>query len=146
MSQKRIVLVGDTPGTYVCAIYLHTANIPVTVVRTAVPFEYDCKLVAGLPGITKEQFLENCYQQVNNMGILVIRTEEAEIATNGSEYTITTSSNTWTADILLVDRNVYGLAKSECLFSIEEEVEAGEAILLAGAGCRIAFYIKELVG
>lgn len=147
MEDKKIIIVGDTPGTYVCAIYLFTANIPLTVVRAAQGLEYDCTSVAGLPGATKESFLADCCAQVRHMGIEVLDGEGVEIKKNGGAFTVTNGGRPMDADILIVDRNVGGFSKQENFFVIEDEMHGyKEAIVVAGAGCKTAFRAKELLG
>jgi len=146
MKKLRIAVVGDTPGTYVCAIYLFTANIPLTVVRTATDLEYACGYVPGLAGISKEEFLESSYRQAKNMGVAIIDAGSVAISRKDGVFVVETGSSTVEADILVLDRNGYGITQTEHLHVIEAEMECREAIVVAGAGCKIAFAIKAAMG
>lgn len=145
MKKVDIVLVGSSPGIHVCAIYLHTANIPLTVVVHDCGLSYRCGYVAGIPGIDAGEFTKRCRQQVENMEVCVVDGGDLKITREGEQYTVVASGNSYRADILVLDRDVDNLASNRNVLLIENEVYCEEAIDVAGAGCRVAFAIKEIV-
>ncbi|KAI4290829.1 hypothetical protein PAPHI01_0103 [Pancytospora philotis] len=145
MKEARVFLVGDSPGIYVCAIYLFTANIPITVIRQASSLEYGCRYVAGLPRITKAEFDERCMQQAKDMGISVLDGAGCSIACRDGVFFIRNGESEHEADYVVLDQELPDLEGQENVFTIESFVQVREAIDVAGAGCKAAFKLKELL-
>lgn len=145
MKKLDIIVVGDSPGTYVCAIYLHTANVPLTVVAKSLGLEYDCQYIAGIPDISSGEFSERCRQQAANMDIRIIEGPDLEIMYNEDHYTVKIAGKVHRADILILDKNPGDVVHSDNLLLIKDKMTCNEAIDVAGAGCKVAFAVKELL-
>lgn len=140
MLRKKIVIVGDSPATYVCGIYLYTANIQPVIIRNKMGLEYKCTVTPGLD-LTKEEYDQRCYEQAANMG-LDIREGKSVSVTKKDNFVVSYDGNTIEADILVTDVSL-GLPGSENLYVIESLILEREAIVVAGAGCVVAFEIKD---
>lgn len=138
--QKKIVIVGDSPATYVCAIYLYTANIQPVIVKTRMCLDYDCNVLPGLD-LTKEEYIQRCCEQAANMG-LDIREGKNVSVTREDRFVVSYDGSIIEADILVTDVSL-GLKESDSLYIIEDLILEREAIVVAGAGCVVAFEIKD---
>lgn len=138
-----IVIVGDSPATYICAIYLFTANIKPLVVRASLPLEYNCTFVPGLE-VGKAEYTSRCCEQAKNMGIEVVEGKECSVKSEDGRYTVTYGTESVTADYLVLDSDM-GQGKAERVFVVDQMVLEREAIEIAGVGCMIAFKIKDLL-
>lgn len=138
--QKKIVIVGDSPATYVCAIYLYTANIQPVIVKTRMGLDYDCNVLPGLD-LTKEEYIQRCCEQAANMG-LDIREGKNVSVTREDRFVVSYDGSIIEADILVTDVSL-GLQESDSLYIIEDLILEREAIVVAGAGCVVAFEIKD---
>jgi thioredoxin reductase len=140
MQKRRIVIVGDSPATYVCGIYLYTANIQPVIIRNSMGLDYRCTVIPGLD-LTGEEYNQKCYEQAANMG-LDIREGRSVSATKGDRFVVSYDGYTIEADILVTDESL-GLPGSGDLYVIESLILEREAIVVAGAGCVAAFEIKD---
>lgn len=80
------------------------------------------------------------------MGIKVVDSGSVSISKDDDTFVIETKEGTIEADILVLDRNNYNISATENLYIIEDEMECREAIVVAGAGCKVAFSIKGIMG
>jgi len=87
-----VVYIGDSPGIYVSAIYMLTANHPPVIIRKDCGLKYQCTCVPGLPGVNKEEYLEKCYLQAKNMGIKIIEGKNVKIRKEGGLFYVGTES------------------------------------------------------
>lgn len=143
-SNKSIVIIGDSPATYICSIYLHTANIKHLVIRSPSDLDYKCTFVPAMDN-TKEEYNQKCYEQVKNMKINIVETQnKCDVTKEGEQFVIKYDNNTVTADYLVSDIDLK-IGNFKNLFIVEEKLLEKEAIVVAGVGCMIAFEIKELV-
>lgn len=152
MKNFKITIIGNSPGVCVCAIYLKTANIPLSFIRKDMKLKFGCSYVAGLPNTTADQFNENSFLQVKNMDIMYVDSWDIESMTLKNKKIVlkyvtsgTATDSDFTTDILVLDKNIYNLEKSENIFIIEEYAQNEECIEIASAGCKIAFAIKEIL-
>lgn len=143
MKEKSIVIIGDSPATYICAIYLFTANIKPLVIRKDLSLDYVCTFAPGVEA-NKEEYNQKCYEQAKNMGIDVMESDKVEVSKDGAKFKISTDSKNVECDILVLDKNT-GLKLDENLFIVNDLMLEKEAIVVAGTGCMIAFEIKELL-
>lgn len=143
MKNLKIAIIGDSPATYVCAIYLFTANIKPVVIRNKMKFDYSCKILPGLEA-NKEEYDQKCYEQAANMGINIIKADTLKVRTNDGQhkYLIEYDNQVIEADIIVTDISL-GIDASETMYIVEDMVYSKEAIILGGEGCKIAFHIKE---
>lgn len=137
---KKIVIVGDSPATYVCGIYLYTANIQPVIIRSRMGLDYNCTVLPGLD-LTKEEYVQRCCDQAANMG-LDVREGKSVSATKKDRFVVSYDGSTIEADILVTDVSL-GLQESDSLYVIEDLALEKEAIVVAGAGCVVAFEIKD---
>ncbi|KAI5168311.1 hypothetical protein PAEPH01_0024 [Pancytospora epiphaga] len=142
MGERTIVLVGDSPGIYVCAIYLHTSNTPFKLIRKNLSLQYGCQFVPGIPYITASDFNERCKLQAENMGIEVIQAKEVGIEDCGDTFRVNDGFNTYLTEILVLDNNIYSFKPRDNLFVISDSVRVNEAIDVAGSGCKTAFKVR----
>lgn len=140
MLERKIVIVGDSPATYVCGIYLYTANIQPIIIRSNMNLDYKCTVLPGLD-LTGEEYNQKCYEQAANMG-LDIREGKNVSVTKKEKFIVSCDGCTVEADILVTDVSL-GLRGSDDLYVIEDLIFEREAIVVAGAGCVAAFEIKD---
>ena len=148
MAKDRVVIIGNTPGVCVCAIYLFTANVPVTVIRTDRQYDLPCSFVAGLPGISYQEFLDRSFEQAVHMKIPVITASEfsVEYISQKNSYAVSVPDEEIEGRFLVVSsREEYAPGSDKGFFSIDDVSEMKEAVVEAGAGCKVAFSIKEVV-
>ncbi|ELA41729.1 uncharacterized protein VICG_01233 [Vittaforma corneae ATCC 50505] len=144
MAEKRIVILGDSPATYTCAIYLFTANIRHLVIRHSFALDYKCTFVPGLDA-TRDEYNQKCYEQAKNMGVEIAESNnKCTVTTENGKFLIKYDSNTILADFLVSDVDL-DLGNDKNLFVVENKLPEREAIVVAGVGCMIAFEIKEAV-
>ena len=139
----QILAVGCSPGIYMCAIYLFTANIAVKVIHSESELEYECGMIAGLEEISKEKFNEDCKAQAKNMGINVVEGKRVEIIEENGIQKIMVDGIKEEYDYLVLDKKINNLKEQENVFCISDLVKYNQAIVVAGAGCKIAFKIKD---
>lgn len=144
MKEKSIVIIGDSPATYICAIYLFTANIKPVVIRKDLSLEYICTFAPGVEA-DKEEYNRKCYEQAKNMGIDIQDASDIEITKDGDRFKMSVDSKAMESDILVLDRNITGLKLDENLFIVSDLMLEKEAIVVAGTGCMIAFEIKDIM-
>ncbi|KAI5151083.1 hypothetical protein ENBRE01_1889 [Enteropsectra breve] len=141
MPSSRTLIIGDTPGTYICAIYIFTANLPVKIIKKPTVLSYKCTFVPGCPGTTKEKFNNDTFLQAKNMGIEIEENEKPTVEYKNGKYIV----NNEEYEYLVLDTEDAAIEKSKNLFFIEKELIYDEAIEVAGAGCKVAFHIKEAI-
>lgn len=139
------MIYGDSPGAYVCAIYLYTANIPVVVIKAPSSLKYNCQYVAGLPDITNPTFNEGCMKQARHVGIEVVDGAGATVALKDGLYTSDVNGVTYSADYIVTDERNTRFSNANTYFSVEDFIMVPEAIDVAAAGCKVAFEIKEIL-
>lgn len=143
MQNKRIIIIGDSPATYICGIYLHTANIPVTILRSDMNLDYSCTFVPGVEA-NKKEYNQKCHDQAKHMGIEVVDGEGVKVTQKDDIFTVSFGSKSIEADIIVSDMSV-GLKANDNIFIVDNLILEREAIVIAGTGCMIAFEIKEMV-
>lgn len=144
MTEKKIVILGDTPATYICAIYLFTANIKHLVVRHNFAMDYKCTFTPGLEA-TKDEYNQKCYEQAKNMGVEIAESNSrCTVARQDGKFLVNYGSSAILADFLVSDVDL-GIGNDKSLFIVQDMLLEKEAIVVAGVGCMIAFKIKETV-
>lgn len=139
------MIIGDSPATYICAIYLFTANISTLVVRHKLPLEYECTFSPGLDA-DKDEYTQRCCEQAKNMGIEVIDGDKCVVKNvrtcDSEKYAVDYDGSVVEADFIVVDSEM-GQGNDKYAFVVDRMVLEREAIVVAGTGCMIAFDIKE---
>lgn len=143
LMEKKVLIVGCSPGVYMCAIYAYTANIPVMVLHQEGTLEYVCGEIPGCPGISKEEFAKNCKKQAQNMGISVIDVSKVELEMTDEGATVMADGNTYKCAFVVMDTLPPGFSENEFLCSISGKMPSDDAIVVSSTGCKIAFMIKE---
>ena len=143
MQDKKIVIIGDSPATYICAIYLHTANICPIIIKKDMNLSYLCTFVPGIEA-GKEEYTQKCYEQAKHMGITIFECKTLKVTESNSKYTIKYDDGLIEADIVVADSSL-DLRTNDNLFIVDDLLLEREAIVVAGTGCTIAFEIKELM-
>ncbi|KAM0680543.1 hypothetical protein GINT2_001231 [Glugoides intestinalis] len=147
MQEKSIIIIGDTPAIYVCAIYLFTANIKPLVIRKDMGLDYVCTYTPGLEA-TKEEYNQKCYEQAKSMGVEILDCKSIKVSKNKAAFTVDDGNKTFNADILVTDCGLDGIScenDSDNIFVVANKLLEKEAIVIAGIGCEIAFKIKEII-
>lgn len=140
---KSIILIGDSPAIYVCAIYLYTANLFPLIVRTAQNLNYKCTAVPGVDA-TKEEYNEKCYLQAKNMGIQIEDASKVQVKSDNGKYEVYYNEKSRICKFLVSDVSM-NVGSSDCVFVVDDLIYEREAIVVAGTGCMIAFEIKDII-
>jgi thioredoxin reductase len=143
MQDKKIILIGDSPAIYICAIYLHTANISPLIIKKNMNLDYLCSFVPGVEG-GKEEYNQKCYEQAKHMGITISECSTVTVTEFDNKFTVKYDENTIEGDIVVSDTSL-DLKLNDNVFIIDDLLLEREAIVVAGTGCTIAFEIKELL-
>jgi thioredoxin reductase len=143
MHDKKIVILGDSPATYTCGIYLFTANLQPVIIKKNMGLDYICTFVPGLD-VDKNEYNKKCHDQASNMGITIYNTEKIDISEVNGKFIVKYDENVIECDILVSDMPL-SLKSNENLFVVENLLLEKEAIVVAGVGCMIAFEIKDMV-
>lgn len=150
---QKVVIVGGSPAAYMCSIYVHTANIPPLVVKTHSRSNFDfsgADKVAGVAAQSAEEFTGLVEQQARNMGIAVVEESVQDMFRDGDVFTVVTDAGSHQAESLVVDdwelesrfRSVLG---EQDVFYTSDRISHREAIVVASAGCKTSFDIKECI-
>lgn len=143
MEDKKIVILGDSPATYTCGIYLFTANLQPVIIKKNMGLDYICTFVPGLD-VDKNEYNKKCHDQASNMGITIYNTEKIDISEVNGKFILKYDKNVIECDILVSDMPL-SLKSNENLFVVENLLLEKEAIVVAGVGCMIAFEIKDMI-
>lgn len=139
-----VILIGDSPAISTCAIYIHTANIPVLVLNTPSALAKTCTHIPGRPGVTAEEYRRDCLEQAKAMGITVLDCTALAVQESDDTFMVTINEQTVTGTCLVTDV-AEGFPVSKRAFAVASNIQSDEALEVAGAGCRIAFYVKEIL-
>jgi thioredoxin reductase len=149
---ENIVIVGGGPAAYMCAIYSHTANLSPVVINIASEQTYEFggsnKVAAVLDCETPREFSRLVREQSQNMGIRVYDERVIEITRDGVLFSIKTEDSSYTCRALVIDdaemEDRYKAVLGEAgVFYTSKFVPCREAIVIAAAGCKTSFDVKE---
>jgi thioredoxin reductase len=146
---ENILIVGGSPAAHMCAIYNHTANLSPVVINTqARGFDGASKVAAVLDCRTSEDFSRLVREQSQNMGIRVLDERVVSIAESSSGFSVKTDKTTYECRALVIDdpevEKTYRTALSgEGIFYTSRFIPYNEAIVVAAAGCKAAFDVKD---
>ncbi|ORE00599.1 hypothetical protein A0H76_2196 [Hepatospora eriocheir] len=147
-----IVLVGNSPATTICAIYLKTANKKVFVIRDDSELGYKTTVLPGYKG-TQSEYNNECFRQAINIvgeeNYLECKSTEIVVG----EKNIIVNNRKIDFNLLVVDSHETYQINDKNIISVvnfmkdheglTDEVY-NEAIILASMGCKIAYMIKEM--
>ncbi|KAL6122120.1 hypothetical protein NUSPORA_00859 [Nucleospora cyclopteri] len=145
---SKILIVGNSPATTVCSIYLHTANKKHLVIKSDCNLNYKITAVAGIEN--PQNFTKDCFEQIKNMEITVIDKKITKI-THDLFFTVELEGEEKIeCEYLVVDKNIFGLSESlKKLIVIRnfysKSNKEAEGIVVSGAGCKAAFALKEIL-
>lgn len=143
MQDKKIVIIGDSPAAYTCAIYLFTANMSPIIIKKDMNLEYSCTFVPGVDA-EKAEYNQRCLDQAKHMGITIFEAEKISVVEANNKYTVNYDDKSIESDVLVLDMPL-NLKQKENLFIVDSLLLEREAIVVAGVGCMIAFEIKEMI-
>lgn len=143
MQDKKIIIIGDSPATYICGIYLHTANISPIIIKKDMNLSYECTFAPGVEA-GKEEYIQKCHDQAKHMGIAILEAEIVTASESNGKFIVKHDDKTIECDILVADMPL-GLKSNDNLFVIDDLLLEKEAIVVAGTGCTVAFEIKEIM-
>lgn len=151
---RNVVIVGQSPGAYMCGIYTHTANLMPLIVKGSKGPDLEfsgSENVAGVAGVRASgEFIDLVERQSRNMGIEVLDEDVLELSRGDGFLEIKTSSGTHRTRALVIDsaaleekyRSSLG---SSGVFYTSDKTPYREAIVIAGGGCKVSFDVKEFL-
>ncbi|ADM10919.1 thioredoxin reductase [Encephalitozoon intestinalis ATCC 50506] len=151
---RSVIIIGQGPGTYMCGIYIHTANLSPLILKVPGEEEMDFSGAENVVGVKDVQepkeFISLVESQARNMGIEVLEEEVVEILREDDYFAIKTNAGLHKTRSLVIDsRALEGryrpLLGNRGVFYVNDKVPYREAIILAGAGCKISFDVKEFI-
>ncbi|CAD24938.1 THIOREDOXIN REDUCTASE [Encephalitozoon cuniculi GB-M1] len=150
---RSVVIVGQGPGAYMCGIYLHTANMSPLIIKACKekPDFSGSGNVVGVKGIQRpEEFIDLVERQSRNMGINVVEEEVVEIARREGCLEVKTDASVYKTKSLVIDSKALEtryrpLLEDNGVFYVSDKAPCKEAIVLAGAGCKVSFDVKEFM-
>ncbi|KHN70404.1 thioredoxin reductase-like protein [Ordospora colligata] len=151
---KNVVIVGQGPASYMCGIYIHTANLSPMIIKDSIQqaqsfIGFD--KVAGVDGVgAPDEFTNLLEKQARNMGIDVVNDSITCISRANDVFTVVTSNASYKSKSLVIDsaclEKKYRAALGETgVFYTSDKITHNEAIIMAGAGCKVSFDVKEFI-
>lgn len=151
---RNVIILGQGPGAYMCGIYTHTANLSPIIIKACKKSMADFsgfENVVGAKGIqSPEEFVGLVEKQSKNMGIEVREEELLSISKKENHFEIETSTGIHETRSLVIDSKALEekyrpLLGCRGVFYVSDKAPYREAIILASAGCKVSFDVKEFI-
>ncbi|AFN82391.1 thioredoxin reductase [Encephalitozoon romaleae SJ-2008] len=151
---RNVVILGQGPGAYMCGIYAHTANLSPIIIKACKKSMTDfsgSEKVVGVKGIqSPEELVGLVERQSKNMGIEVREEEILNISKKQNHFEIETNTGTHETRSLVIDskdleKKYRPLLGGRGVFYVSDKAPYREAIILASAGCKVSFDVKEFI-
>lgn len=150
---EEVVIIGGSPAVYMCGIYNHTANISPVIVKTDSQSNLDFRgsdMVSGVDAGSPEEFVRLMEEQAKNMGIRVVEAGSVGIEQTDSGFRVRVCNKTYETKSLVIDdkhveEEYRRVLDSKGVFYTSDRTSHREAVVMAGAGCKTAFDVKEFI-
>lgn len=149
---EKAIIIGSSPAAYMCAIYMHTANITPLIIKTrGTDLDFSgSENVAGVNANTPEEFTALVEAQTRNMGIRVMEDEVLDISRSSNMFKVRTNGEVHETKSLIIDDScMEGKYRQELgnegVFYTNDRISHREAIVVASAGCKTSFDVKEFI-
>ncbi|KAH9412160.1 hypothetical protein HK407_01g00520 [Ordospora pajunii] len=151
---KNVVIIGQGPAAYMCGIYIHTANLSPMIIKDSMqqaPSFLGFDKVAGVDGVsTSDEFTNLLEKQARNMSIDIVEDSVICISRTNNAFTVATSNALYESKALVIDsiclEKKYRVSLGDTgVFYTSDKATHNEAIIIAGAGCKVSFDLKEFI-
>ncbi|KAG5858898.1 hypothetical protein KMI_10g15970 [Encephalitozoon hellem] len=151
---RNVVILGQSPGAYMCGIYTHTANLSPMIIKPCEESMEDFSGFKSIVGVKEVQcpneLMDLIERQSRNMGIEVREGKILNVSKRENHLEVETSTGTYKTRSLVIDSKALEekyrpLLEDRGIFYVSDKAPYREAIVLAAAGCKVSFDVKEFI-